>query len=87
MPPPPLGVRSPRLGPTVVAGLASGSGLTRRGATRVRSDRRDTLNLTSEMLKRFDRVQWVLGDNRERMVKLEGSLEGLFAGRRDRDAA
>ena len=44
-------------------------------------------NLTSEMHKRFDQVQRELGDNRERMAKLEGSLEGFLAGRRDRDAA
>ena len=35
----------------------------------------------------LDQVQRELGDNRERMAKLEGSLEGFLAGRRDRDAA
>ena len=44
-------------------------------------------NLTSEMHQRFDRVHQELAENRERMAKLEGSLEGFLAGRRDRDAA
>ena len=37
--------------------------------------------------KRFDDVNRELADLRERMAKLEGSLEGFLAGRRDRDAA
>ena len=40
-----------------------------------------------EMNTRFDQVQRELGDLRERMAKLEGSLEGFLAGRRDRDGA
>ena len=36
---------------------------------------------------RFDDVSRELGELRERMAKLEGSLEGFLAGRRDRDAA
>ena len=44
-------------------------------------------NLTNEMHQRFDQVNRELADNRERMAKLEGSLEGFLAGRRDRDAA
>ncbi len=43
--------------------------------------------LTSEMHQRFDQVTRELGENRERMAKLEGSLDGFLAGRRDRDAA
>ena len=43
--------------------------------------------LTTEMHQRFDQVHRELGENRERMAKLEGSLEGFLAGRRDRDAA
>ena len=43
--------------------------------------------LTTEMHQRFDHVNRELGENRERMAKLEGSLEGFLAGRRDRDAA
>ena len=44
-------------------------------------------SLTNEMNQRFDQVNRELADNRERMAKLEGSLEGFLAGRRDRDAA
>ena len=39
------------------------------------------------MHQRFDQVSRELGENRERMAKLEGSLDGFLAGRRDRDAA
>ena len=41
----------------------------------------------AEMNQLFDQVNRELADNRERMAKLEGSLEGFLAGRRDRDAA
>ena len=44
-------------------------------------------SLGSEVNRRFDEVSRELADNRERMAKLEGSLEGFLAGRRDRDAA
>ena len=50
-------------------------------------------NLTNEMNRRFDEVNreladnHELADNRERMAKLKGSLEGFLAGRRDREAA
>ena len=44
-------------------------------------------SLTSEMHQGFDRVHQELTENRERMAKLEGSLDGFLAGRRDRDAA
>ena len=37
--------------------------------------------------KRFDETIREIGEQRERMAKLEGSLEGFLAGRRDRDAA
>ena len=40
-----------------------------------------------EVNKRFDDINRELADLRERMAKLEGSLEGFLAGRRDRDAA
>ena len=43
--------------------------------------------LTTDMHQRFDQVTRELGENRERMAKLEGALEGFLAGRRDRDAA
>ena len=41
----------------------------------------------AEMDQRFDQVTRELADNRERMAKLEGALEGFPAGRRGRDAA
>ena len=44
-------------------------------------------SLGGEMNQRFDQVNRELADNRERMAKLEGALEGFLAGRRDRDAA
>ena len=37
--------------------------------------------------KRFDTVFRELADLRERMAKLEGSLDGFLAGRRDGNAA
>ena len=40
-----------------------------------------------EVNKRFDGVTREIADLRERMAKLEGTLEGFVAGRRDRDAA
>ena len=40
-----------------------------------------------EVNQRFDGVSRELAEQRERMAKLEGSLEGFLAGRRDRDAA
>ena len=43
--------------------------------------------LRQEMNGRFDQVNHELAELRERMAKLEGSLEGFFAGRRDRDVA
>ena len=43
--------------------------------------------LTNDMHQQFEQVNRELGENRERMAKLEGALEGFLAGRRDRDAA
>ena len=43
--------------------------------------------LAQDMNKRFDEVNRELADMRERMAKLEGSLDGFLAGRRDRDFA
>ena len=43
--------------------------------------------LAQDMKKRFDEVNRELADLRERMAKLEGSLDGFLAGRRDRDVA
>ena len=49
------------------------------------SDRID--RLTESMNRRFDGVLREIAELRERMAKLEGSLEGFLAGRRDGDAA
>ena len=54
---------------------------------RINETNRRFESLTSEMHQRFDRLHQDLAENRERMAKLEGSLEGFLAGRRDRDAA
>ena len=40
-----------------------------------------------DMNTHFDGLQQQVGELRERMAKLEGSLDGFLAGRRDRDAA
>ena len=45
----------------------------------------DRLNETVN--QRFDGVLREVADLRERMAKMEGSLDGFLAGRRDRDAA
>ena len=37
--------------------------------------------------KRFDETIREIAEQRERMARLEGSLDGFLAGRRDRDAA
>ena len=56
------------------------------------SSRIDDTNKRIDILKMeihqgFETVHRELGENRERMAKLEGALEGFLAGRRDRDAA
>ena len=43
--------------------------------------------LAQDMNRRFDAVNRELADLRELMAKLEGSLDGFLAGRRDRDVA
>ena len=53
----------------------------------IREQRRDLAALARDMTKRFDEVSRELADLRERMAKLEGSLDGFLAGRRDRDVA
>ena len=40
-----------------------------------------------EVDKRFDETIREIAEQRERMARLEGSLDGFLAGRRDRDAA
>ena len=54
---------------------------------RIEDLRGDVVGLRAEMNQRFDQVHRELGENRERMAKLEGSLDGFLAGRRDRNAA
>ena len=44
-------------------------------------------NVNDSMNKRFDNVNGEFADQRERMAKLEGALEGFLAGLRDRNAA
>lgn len=55
--------------------------------TRFAETNQRVANLANDMNRRFDEVNRELAENRERMAKLEGSLEGFLAGRRDRDAA
>lgn len=60
----------------------------RRDLNALRADmnkRFDSVN--DSMSKRFDNVNGELADQRERMAKLEGALEGFLAGLRDRNAA
>ncbi|MCY3856759.1 MAG: hypothetical protein OXF78_10765 [Rhodospirillales bacterium] len=52
----------------------------------------DRLDATAKTINqrldtRFDAVMREIADLRERMAKMEGSLEAFLAGRRDRDAA
>jgi DNA anti-recombination protein RmuC len=53
------------------------------------NERLDTSNrdIHERMDKRFDAVLHEIAELRERMAKMEGSLDGFLAGRRDRDAA
>ena len=44
-------------------------------------------DIHERMDKRFDAVLHEIAELRERMAKMEGSLDGFLAGRRDRDAA
>lgn len=53
------------------------------------NERLDASNrdIHERMDNRFDAVLREIAELRERMAKMEGSLEGFLAGRRDRDAA
>ena len=53
------------------------------------NERLDASNrdIHERMDMRFDAVLHEIAELRERMAKMEGSLEGFLAGRRDRDAA
>ena len=86
---------TPWLTPALIVALFAGL---RKDISAVRTDisavnkRIDHLNDETnkrfdEVNKRFDQINRELADQRERMAKLEGSLEGFLAGRRDRDAA
>lgn len=55
--------------------------------TWMRTDVRKLNDRLDAMNGRFDTVLREIADLRERMAKMEGSLEGFLAGRRDRDAA
>ena len=48
---------------------------------------RDVNKMNQDMNKRFDETIREIAEQRERMARLEGSLDGFLAGRRDRDAA
>ena len=55
--------------------------------TWMRADVRKLNDWLDAMNARFDTVLREIADRRERMAKMEGSLDGFLAGRRDRDAA
>ena len=55
--------------------------------TWLRTDLRKISDRLDAMNKRFDTVLREIADLRERMAKMEGSLDGFLAGRRDRGAA
>ena len=61
--------------------------MARTALSRLAETKRRFETLTNEMNQRFDQVNRELADNRERIEKLDVSLEGFLAGRRDRDAA
>ncbi len=71
-----------------IRGLRQEMAVLRRELTGQRQEMTAELTgLRQEMNARFDQVNRELADLRERMAKLEGSLEGFLAGRRDRDVA
>ena len=83
---------SPWVTPALLIGLFAWMRLDirelRRDLNALRADmnkRFDSVN--DSMNKRFDNVNGELADQRERMAKLEGALEGFLAGLRDRNAA
>ena len=55
--------------------------------SRVDETNQELRALRAETQQGFENVHRDLGEQRERMAKLEGSLDGFLAGRRDRDAA
>ena len=79
---------TPWLTPALLVGLFT---WLRRDMGELRCDVREQNGrigtLAQDMNKRFDEVNRELADLRELMAKLEGSLDGFLAGRRDRDVA
>ena len=79
---------APWLTPALLVGLFT---WLRRDMGELRCDVREQNGrigtLAQDMNKRFDEVNRELADLRELMAKLEGSLDGFLAGRRDRDVA
>ena len=63
------------------------SGLRKEIRTEISDFRKEVNARFDGVNARFDAVTREIGDLRERMAKLEGTLEGFVAGRRDRDAA
>ena len=63
------------------------SGLCKEIRTEISDFRKEVNARFDGVNARFDAVTREIGDLRERMAKLEGTLEGFVAGRRDRNAA
>ena len=63
------------------------SGLRKEIRTEISDFRKEVHARFDGVNARFDAVTREIGDLRERMAKLEGTLEGFVAGRRDRNAA
>ena len=76
---------TPWLTPALLVALFTWLRFDLRAQRRELNERID--GLTKRFDKRFDDVNRELADLRERMAKLEGSLDGFLAGRRDRDVA
>ena len=78
----------PWLTPALIVGLFGWVRADIRGLRQELGGLRQELGgLRQEMNARFDQVHRELAEQRERMAKLEGSLEGFLAGRRDREVA
>ena len=79
---------TPWLTPALLVALFTWLRLDLREQRRELNGRIDGLNKRfDEVNKRFDDVNRELADLRERIARLEGSLDGFLAGRRDRDVA
>ena len=79
---------TPWLTPALLVALFTWLRFDLREQRREFNGRIDGLNKRfDDVNKRFDDVNRELADLRERMAKLEGSLDGFLAGRRDRNIA